>query len=137
MAFVTNAYIESVLSEETRNGLLSNQGTYDASTATETINYLIGDADAKVLSACWQQGVRSPGARDLLRAVAGALVVVALYGRNGLDAPQQFKDAAAMLDLIRSGELPIPEEIPSLIDGPGGASFSTYEPAFGSGKIKF
>lgn len=150
MAFVDNGYIEAVLSAELRNTLLSNQGTYDAGLATTTLAALIATNNAKVQAACLQVGVANPGARDLLKAIAGALVIIELYGRQGLEAPTAFTDTAKLLESIRTGDLPIPEETADPVGGVGGISFTPYksastpvdttsyvEPFFSRSKVRF
>lgn len=118
--YITWDYVGTKLGAAKRNALCD--------TSTATLSLIISEASAIVESALQSAGhstvPTSGAAGDMVKRAVFGQLLPELYGRKGLDVPDNYLKAIEFSEKIVSGEWPIPNTDPTARDAVGGVKFS-------------
>lgn len=119
-AYITYTYVGNALGTAKRNALIDS--------TTAVLSQLIRGASSLVEAALQNSGhdtVPTTGAAgDLVRRATFGALLPELYGRKGVDVPEQYLGAVDISARIISGELPLPNADPTAQNAVGGVKFS-------------
>jgi hypothetical protein len=132
MAWLTTGYVDNAITQPVRLAVSgSSQPVFDQFEEM---------ARVKVRAALRNAGYPDPGAtttNEMLRLLCLGQWVLLAYGtRRGLEVPASIADAISMLELVRTGEMPIPDMEPLPRDAVGGVSATQVPQLWSADKLR-